>query len=72
MKAGNIYTNQNVQNAIRLIEFLKIQRVKRSGVEWRSCITKMIEKSSSWITPEEGEQIITEILGTKKDVIGIT
>lgn len=36
--------------------------------EWRSCITRMIEKSASWITPEEGEQIITEILGTKKDV----
>ena len=37
--------------------------------EWRSCITRMIEKSPLWITPEEGEQIITEILGTKKDVI---
>jgi hypothetical protein len=30
----------------------------------------MIEKSPLWITPEEGEQIITEILGTRKDVIG--
>jgi cytochrome c2 len=30
----------------------------------------MIEKSPLWITPEEGEQIITEILGTKKGVIG--
>jgi hypothetical protein len=30
----------------------------------------MIEKSSLWITLEEGEQIITEILGTKKGVIG--
>ena len=41
----------------------------KSEEEWRSCITKMIEKSPSWITPGEGEQIITEILGTKKDVI---
>ena len=38
--------------------------------EWRSCITRMIEKSPLWITPEEGEQITTEILGTKKGVIG--
>jgi len=37
--------------------------------EWRSCITRMIEKSPLWITPEEGEQIITEILGTKKTAI---
>ena len=42
----------------------------KSEEEWRSCITRMIEKSPLWITPEEGEQIITEILGTKKDVIG--
>ena len=39
----------------------------KSKEEWRSCITKMIEKSPSWISPEEGEQIITEILGTRKD-----
>jgi hypothetical protein len=38
--------------------------------EWRSCIAKMIEKSPLWITPEEGEQIITEILGNKNGVIG--
>ncbi len=30
----------------------------------------MIEKSPLWITPEEGEQIITEILGTRKGAIG--
>ncbi len=30
----------------------------------------MVEKSPLWITQEEGEQIITEILGAKKDVIG--
>ena len=42
----------------------------KSEEEWRSCITRMIEKSPLWITPEEGEQIITEILGTRKDVIG--
>ena len=42
----------------------------KSEEEWRSCITSMMEKSPLWITPEEGEQIITEILGTKKDVMG--
>jgi hypothetical protein len=30
----------------------------------------MIQKSPAWIIPEEGEQIIAEILGNKKDVIG--
>ncbi len=38
--------------------------------EWRICITRMIEKSPLWITPEEGKQIITEILGARKDVVG--
>lgn len=38
--------------------------------EWRICINRMIQKSPLWITPEEGEQIITEILGTKKDAVG--
>ena len=42
----------------------------KSEEEWRSCVTKMIEKSPLWITQEEGEQIITEILGAKNDVIG--
>ncbi len=36
--------------------------------EWRNCITRMIQKSPLWITPEEGEQIVAEILGTRKDV----
>ncbi len=38
--------------------------------EWRTCITRMIEKSPLWITPEEGDQIISEIIGAKKEVIG--
>jgi hypothetical protein len=36
--------------------------------EWRICVTRMIQKSPAWITPEEGEQIIAEILGNKKHV----
>jgi cytochrome c2 len=43
---------------------------RKTEEEWRLCITRMIEKSPLWITQEEGEQIITEILGTKKDEIG--
>jgi Rps23 Pro-64 3,4-dihydroxylase Tpa1-like proline 4-hydroxylase len=31
---------------------------------------RMIQKSPEWIAPEEGEQIIAEIIGNKKDVIG--
>ena len=38
--------------------------------EWQICVTKMIQKSPAWITPEEGEQIIAEILGHKKAAIG--
>ncbi|MHC4182651.1 MAG: hypothetical protein ACYSWS_05690 [Planctomycetota bacterium] len=38
--------------------------------EWRICVTRMIQKSPAWITPEEGEQIIAEITGHKKGVIG--
>jgi len=38
--------------------------------EWRICVNIMIQKSPLWITQEEGEQIIAEILGAKKDVVG--
>lgn len=38
--------------------------------EWRICVNRMIGKSPLWITPEEGEQIIAEILGAKKEVLG--
>ncbi len=38
--------------------------------EWKICVNRMIQKSPLWITPKEGGQIIAEILGTGKDVIG--
>ncbi|MDR4509685.1 MAG: hypothetical protein MRJ65_15885 [Candidatus Brocadiaceae bacterium] len=38
--------------------------------EWRICVNRMMEKSPLWITPEEGEQVIIEILQTKKEVVG--
>lgn len=38
--------------------------------EWRSCVTRMREKSPMWITDEEGEQIIGEILHTGEGVVG--
>ena len=38
--------------------------------EWQICVTRMIQKSPAWITPEEGKQIISEIHGAKKDVVG--
>ncbi len=38
--------------------------------EWRTCVTRMREKSPKWITSEEGEQIIGEILDTGGDVVG--
>jgi hypothetical protein len=37
--------------------------------EWQICVSRMNQKSPSWITPEEGEQIIAEILGHKKAAI---
>jgi hypothetical protein len=42
----------------------------KTEAEWRTCVARMIQKSPAWITPEEGEQIIAEILGNKKDLIG--
>ncbi|MCP5002642.1 MAG: hypothetical protein GY941_01630 [Planctomycetes bacterium] len=41
-----------------------------SNDEWRSCVTRMREKSPLWITSEEMEQIIGEILHTREDVVG--
>ena len=38
--------------------------------EWQICVTRMIQKSPLWITPEEGELIIAEIIGIRKSVIG--
>ncbi|MDR4498696.1 MAG: hypothetical protein MRK02_12380 [Candidatus Scalindua sp.] len=38
--------------------------------EWRVCVKRMMEKSPLWITPDEGEQIIAEILGKKEGVVG--
>ncbi|MFQ5712802.1 MAG: hypothetical protein ACE5GU_02100 [Candidatus Scalinduaceae bacterium] len=37
--------------------------------EWRICVMRMMMKSPLWITPEEGRQIVDEILGTRKGVI---
>ena len=37
---------------------------------WKICINRMVQKSPLWITLDEGEQIIAEILGMKKDIIG--
>ena len=39
--------------------------------EWKICVNRMIKKSPLWITPEEGELIIAEIIGTRKGVIRI-
>jgi len=38
--------------------------------EWQTCVTSMIKKNPSWITPEEGEQIIAEILGNRDVAVG--
>ncbi|GJQ59027.1 MAG: hypothetical protein SCALA701_18280 [Candidatus Scalindua sp.] len=38
--------------------------------EWRACVDRMREKSPLWITPEEGEQIVGEIVNTREDVVG--
>ena len=38
--------------------------------EWRLCVARMMEKSPSWITAEEGEQILSEILKTRDDAVG--
>ena len=38
--------------------------------EWKICVNRMIQKSPLWITPEEGELIIAEIIGIRKGVIG--
>ena len=37
--------------------------------EWRICVTRMMQMSPLWITPEESVQIIDEIVKTKEDVI---
>ncbi|WP_162532347.1 hypothetical protein [Candidatus Scalindua japonica] len=42
----------------------------KTAEEWQSCVARMIAKSSSWITREEGNQIITEILGSKEGITG--
>ncbi len=41
----------------------------KSEDEWRVCVSSMMEKSPLWITPDEGEQIIAEILGQKEGVV---
>lgn len=38
--------------------------------EWQTCISQMIQKNRSWITGEEGKQILDEITGVRKDKIG--
>jgi len=42
----------------------------KTDEEWRSCVARMIQKSPSWITKEEEEQILAEILGTKEGAVG--
>jgi len=37
--------------------------------EWRACVTRMMEKNKLWITEEEGAQIISEIIGERRDTI---
>lgn len=37
--------------------------------EWRMCVTRMMEKSPSWITVEDGARIIDEIIGGEKDIL---
>lgn len=37
----------------------------KSEEEWRACVTRMMEKSPLWITPDEGKQIVAEIMGQK-------
>jgi hypothetical protein len=41
----------------------------KSEEEWRGCVNRMMGKSPLWITPDEGEQILSEILGKKEGVI---
>ncbi|GJQ59291.1 MAG: hypothetical protein D8M57_05440 [Candidatus Scalindua sp. AMX11] len=41
----------------------------KSEDEWRDCINRMMKKSPLWITPDEGEQILSEILGKKEGVV---
>ena len=42
----------------------------KSEDEWRVCVKRMTDKSPLWITPDEEEQIIAEILGGREGVIG--
>lgn len=37
--------------------------------EWEYCVTRMMQISPSWITPEDKEIIINEIFGTKSETI---
>jgi hypothetical protein len=39
---------------------------------WEICVARMIEKSPLWITPEEGTQILDEIVRGRKDVVSST
>lgn len=40
--------------------------------EWRMCVTRMMEKSPSWITVEDGARIVDEIVRGRKDTIVAT
>ena len=42
----------------------------KSHDEWRICVARMRTKSFFWITAEEGEQILSEILNTRDDAVG--
>ncbi|MDE1890654.1 MAG: hypothetical protein KGJ87_10700 [Planctomycetota bacterium] len=37
--------------------------------EWRACVTRMMQKNKLWITEEDGMQIISEIVGKRKENI---
>ncbi|KKO19840.1 MAG: hypothetical protein DCC43_10890 [Candidatus Brocadia sp.] len=40
--------------------------------EWRMCVTQMMGKSPLWITDQEGERIVGEIVHGRKDMTAIT
>ncbi|MDR4504061.1 MAG: hypothetical protein MRK01_04610 [Candidatus Scalindua sp.] len=41
----------------------------KSEEEWRACINRMMEKSPLWIAPDEGKQIMAEIMGQKAGTV---